>query len=165
MKPINWSRAIMAAVAAFVVAQLGFIILFGNPIVHSWFYTAASGQSAKFVAVWNTLQPLPPLSAKWSDLGVVTARTYVTMGLLLFWTLCVTLVYAVVSDCLPGKGWHKGISAGVMVWAIAFVFFGSFFHFNVLNMPIIFVLGEWVLEAVISIASGVTIAAIYKPAR
>ena len=165
MHRIHWPRAVLAAVAAFVVSQLAFIILFGNPIVHSWFYTAASGQSAKFVAVWNTLQPLPPLSAKWSDLAVVPPRAFATMGLLLFWMLCVTLVYAVVSDCLPGKSWRKGISAGVMVWAIAFVFFGAFFHFNVLNMPIVFVLGEWVLEAAISIAAGVTIAAIYKPVR
>ena len=165
MKPINWPRAILAAVAAFVVSQLAFIILFGNPIVQSWFYTAASGQSAKFVAVWNTLQPLPPLSAKWSGLAVVPPRAFATMGLMLFWLLCVTLVYATVADSVPGKGWRKGITYGVMVWAIAFVFFGAFFHFNVLNMPIVFVLGEWVLEAVISIAAGVTIAAIYKPAR
>jgi len=165
MKSINWPRAIVAAIVSFVVVQIGFVILFGNPIVHTWFYTGASGQSAKFVAVWNTLAPKPPLSAKWSDLAVTSGRTFATMGLLVFWTFCLVVVYAHIADGLPGKGWRKGVYFGLMVWAVAFVFFGAFFHFNVLNMPIIFVLGEWVLEALISIAAGVAIALVYKPAR
>ena len=165
MKGINWSRAIVAAIVGFVVAQIGFVILFGNPIVNTWFYTGVSGQSAKFVAVWNTLAPVPPLSAKWSDLAATSGRTFATMGLLVFWTLGLVVVYAQIANCLPGKSWRKGVYFGLMVWVVAFVFFGAFFHFNVLNMPIIFVLGEWVLEALISIATGVAIALVYKPAR
>ncbi len=48
--------------------------------------------------------------------------------------------------------------------AVAFLFF-AFFHFNVLNMPLSFVLLELVLEAAITVAAGVAIAALYKPAR
>ena len=130
--------------------------------MHAWYYTAASGQSAKFVAVWNTLQPVPSLNADWSKLAVVSGRTFASVGLLLFWTLCIVLVYATVMDSLAGKSWKKGNAFGVVIWAIVFVFFGSFSHFNVLDMPLQFVLGELVLEAIICLAGGITTAAIYQ---
>jgi hypothetical protein len=163
MKPINWSRAIVATLVAFVVTQLAFVILFGNPAVQAWYYTTAAGQSEKFAAVWNTLQPLPSLSANWAKLADASARTYAVMGLLLIWTFLLVIVYAVVAPCLPGTGWRKGISSGAMIWAIAFVWFATFSHFNVLNMPLGHVIGEWVLEAIICVVGGIAIALVYKP--
>lgn len=161
MNRINGSRVVVATLAAFVASQLLFIVLFGNPLVYDVFYTSAAGQSAKFVAVWNTLAPTPSLSPAWSAVAAMSGRKLASMGRLLFWTLGV-VVYAVVADSLPGRGWRKGLTYGLAVWAIAFVFFGAFLHFNVLDMPIRFVLLEWVLEAIITIAAGITIAAIYK---
>jgi len=78
--------------------------------------------------------------------------------------LALVIVYALVADSLPGAGWRKGLTYGLMVWAVAFLFFGFFFYFNVLNMPLSFVLLELMLEAGITVAAGVTIAALYQPA-
>jgi hypothetical protein len=140
-----------------------FTLLFGNPLVHNLFYSTAAGQSEKFVAVWNTLTPTPALSPAWESMAAMSGRKAAVMGLLLGWTLILMVAYTFVADSLPGTGWRKGLSYGLLVWAIAFPFFGFFFHFNVLNMPIGFVLFELVLEAVISVAVGVSIAALYKP--
>jgi hypothetical protein len=164
MNRLNWSRIPITTLAAFLVINVLFIALFGNPVVHSWFYSSAAGQSEKFVAVWNTLQPTPALSPAWSDAAAMSERKLAVLGLLLVWTLALVIGYTFVADALPGTDWRKGVSYGLLVWAIAFPFFGFFFHFNVLNMPIQFVLGELVLEAIISIATGITIAALYKPA-
>ena len=51
MNRLNRSRILVASLATFLVTNLSFVLLFGNPIVHNWFYSPAAGQGEKFVAV------------------------------------------------------------------------------------------------------------------
>lgn len=164
MNRINWSRVPVATLVAFGVSLLTFSLLFGSPVVQNVFYSTAAGQSEKFVEVWKTTTPLPALSPAGADTFAISGRKLAEMGLLLVWMLAVVVVYALVAESLPGTGWRKGLSYGGVVWAVAFLFFGFFFHFNVLNMPLSFVLLALVLEAGITVAVGVTIAALYRPA-
>src|ERR1700690_2754365 len=106
MNRINWTRALVAALAAFVVTNLTFIILFGNPIIQRVFYSNAAGQSEKFVNVWKVQQPTPALSPAWDSLAELSGRKLAVLALLYVWLVAVTISYAVVADSLPGTGWR-----------------------------------------------------------
>ena len=162
MNSINYPRLITATLAAFFVMLLANIVLYDNPLIQSVYYSAA-GQSDKFVAIWNTLQPLPALSAKWSTLANPSGRTFAVQGLLLVWLFGVTFVFARLHAAIPGAGLRKGVNYGFVVWALCFVFFDVWSHFNVMAMPVAFVALGMALNLVISIAAGVTVAALYRP--
>jgi hypothetical protein len=104
-------------------------------------------------------------SSEWSHLGAASGCTYAVRAFLLIWTFLLAIVYAVVASCLPGTGWRKGVSSGLLIWAVAFVWVAIFSHFNVLAQPFGLVVGELVLEAIICVIGGITLAVIYKPAR
>lgn len=163
MNSINYPRLIAATLAAFFVMLLANIVLYGNPLTQTLYYSAAAGQSDKFVAAWNTLQPLPALSAKWSTLANPSGRTFAVQGLLLVWLFGVIFVFAKLHATIPGAGLRKGVNYGLIVWALCFVFFDVWSHFNVMAMPVVFVALGLVLNLVISIAAGVTVAALYRP--
>ncbi len=164
MKPIHYPRLIAAAFAAFVITLLANIVLYGNPLTQTFYYSAAAGQSDKFVAIWNTLYPLPALSAKWSELANPGGRTFAVQGLLLVWLFGVTFVFAKLHDAIPGTGLRKGVNYGLIVWALCFVFFDVWSHFNVMAMPLVFVIFGLVMNLIISITAGVTVAMVYRPA-
>ncbi len=164
MNTINLPRLVVATLAAFFVVMLANIVLYGNPLTQSVYYSGAAGQGDKFVAIWNTLQPLPALSANWSELANPTGRTFAVQGLLLVWMFGVAFIFVKLQHAIPGTGLRKGVNYGLIVWALCFVFFDVWSHFNVMAMPLGFVVFGLVLNLIISITAGATIAAIYKPA-
>ena len=115
MNRLNWSRIPVTTIVVFLVTNLSFVLLLGNPIVHRWFYTTDFGQSEKFAAVWNTLTPTPALSPAWSDAAAMSGRKLAVTGLLLVWTAALVIGYGIVADSLPGRGWRKGVSYGLFV--------------------------------------------------
>lgn len=161
---IHLPRLVIATLAAFFVTLLANIVLYGNPLTQSVYYSGAAGQGDKFVAIWNTLQPLPALSANWSALANPTGRTFAVQGLLLAWIFGVTFIFAKLQHAIPGSGLRKGVNYGVIVWALCFVFFDVWTHFNVMAMPLGYVIFGLILNLIISIIVGVTVTAIYKPA-
>ncbi len=164
MNNLNFPRLVAAAFAAFVASLVANALLYGNPITQSLYYSGDAGQGEKFVAIWNTLQPLPALSAKWSALASPTGRTFAVQGLLFVWMLGVTFVFATIHEAIPGNGLRKGVNYGLIVWALCFVFFDVWTHFNVMAMPLGYVLFGLVLNLVIAIVAGVAMAMVYRPA-
>ena len=162
MKRINWSSAIVSALAAYIVGFAAFLVLFGNPVVRNIIYTPQAGQSDKLLAMWLTLEPLPAVGPFWERLTTFGGRTSAVAGLLLLWAFGLVLIYATVAEALPGEGWRKGLAFGAMLWVMTYFFFEVFFPFNLLGEPFGIVLLELALEAIMALAYGVTIAALYR---
>lgn len=163
MNQISWGRMIGASVIAYVVAVASLTSLFGNPFIERILFTEQWGQSDKVLSVWLEQEPLPAVTPFWDHLGEIDGRGLAVQGLLLVWTFALVLVYALAWAHGPGSRWWRGVTFGVAVWAVLFVFFEAFIPFNVLGEPFPLVLVELVLELVAMILTGIAIALVYRP--
>jgi hypothetical protein len=71
------------------------------------------------------------------------------------------LVYAVIYRCLPGRGWQKGISYGLIVWGLRVVMW-AFSTFMMTDMPPTLIAITVVTGLIEVLILGVVIAAIYR---
>ena len=72
------------------------------------------------------------------------------------------LIYAVIHGCLPGRGWVKGLSYGLIVWALRVVMW-AFSTYVMTDMPPL-TIGINVVTGLIEVlVLGIVIAAIYGP--
>jgi len=73
------------------------------------------------------------------------------------------LIYAVVHPSLPGQGWAKGLSYGLLVWGLRVVMggFSTYMMFDVRAISIAITMATGLVEVLIL---GVAIAAIYPAA-
>ncbi len=105
-------------------------------------------QSAKFLAVFAEIEPLPRVA---DSLGVLVAGV-----------LVIGLVYGVVFDWLspglPGRGWRRGMAFGLVAWALMVPWFDFYLPWNVMHEPFALVLLEMVLWALVLQLVGLTIA-------
>lgn len=163
MNQITWSRIIGASVVADVVAVASLSVLFGNPFMERVLFTGQAGQSDKVLSVWLEQEPLPAVTPFWDDLGEIDGRGLAVQGLLPVWAFALVLVYALGWAHRPGSRWWRGITFGVAVWAVLFLFFEAFIPFNVLGEPFPLVLLELALELVAMVGTGIVIALVYRP--
>jgi hypothetical protein len=71
------------------------------------------------------------------------------------------LIYAVIYRCLPGRGWQKGISYGLIVWGLRVVMW-AFSTFMMTGMPLALIAVTVVTGLIEVLILGVVIAAIYQ---
>lgn len=119
---INWKRLAVAAPAAAAANMLLLFALFMNPLSRHVIFSDGLGQSAKLVAVWNTIEPVPSLASLAPAL-VVTPLIY-------------SAIFAILYDSVPGRSpVTKGFAFGVAMWALVAVFFELFTPFGLFGEP------------------------------
>lgn len=160
---IHWGRAVLAAFVANIVTLVSLGLLFGNPLIRDIIYTEQAGQSAKALAVWLELEPLPAVTPFWDDFLDFSARRLAVQGLLLLWTLGLVVIYAKIEYSLTGNRVRKGLLFGVGVWWVLFLFFEPWVPFNMFGEPFRLMVLELALELVAMAVTGVAIALTYRP--
>ena len=163
MPRINWPNALVTTIVSYLGGYAALILLFGNPLSQRLIYTDSFGQSSKLIAVWKTLEPIPPANPFWDQLFVFSGRKFAVLGLLLVWAFGVVLIYATVYESLPGEGWRKGLSFAAIMWAMAALFFEAFTPFNMFGEPFGLVLYELALWALGLAVWGILIAVFFRP--
>jgi hypothetical protein len=71
------------------------------------------------------------------------------------------LIYAVIYRCLPGQGWQKGISYGLIVWGLRVVMW-AFSTFMMTDMPPALIAITVVTGLIEVLILGIVIAIIYR---
>lgn len=159
---VDWSRALLAAVVAFVVFVTAMTVLFGNPVVERILYTDQAGQSPKVLAMFFDIEPRPAVFWVWDDLGAIGARGAAVEAMLLVWALGLVVLYAYGWVGRPGPAWRRGVTFGVAAWAVVFVLFEALIPFNVLWEPFRLVVVELALQLIAMVLTGLTIALVYR---
>jgi hypothetical protein len=163
MRRINWRRLLITSVVAYIVAVATLTLLLGNPFISELLFSEEAGQSEKVLSVWLEQDPLPAVTPFWGDLGEIDGRGMAVQAMLLVWALGVVLVYASGWANKPRGILWRGLTFGVAVWAVLFLFYEAFIPFNLLGEPFPLVLVELALTLVAMLITGVVIALLYRP--
>jgi hypothetical protein len=147
---IRWGRALAAGLAGAVAFFAGLLLFFGPA---QGILTDPELQGAKMLRVFFEIEPLPR-----PFVHPVMLAGLVTFGLIH------ALVFAVIQPSLPGRGWRKGLSFGVVLWLLMVLWFEFFMVWNVLGEPLPLVALELALWLGVNLVEGVAIAAVYRPA-
>jgi hypothetical protein len=146
---MNWKRV---AIIVPVGAVLNMFLLFGlfmNPFSQQIIFSDEYGQSAKLVGVWKTIEPVPTLESLVPAL-VITPAIY-------------SFVFALLYDSIPGKRRiTKGVSYGVILWALIAVFFELFTPNGLFGEPVHLLAYELFLWFVVLITVSIVISLIYQ---
>ncbi len=121
----RWIRAAIGGAVGFMTAAfLGFVVLFAlaAPLIFD-----PTIQSAKLIAVWQTLQPLP----------LVVTNPLLFLGGTAIIGVGHGLVFAAIVKGLPGPILKRGFVFGLVVWALLFIFLVYFTPFNLLGAPLV----------------------------
>lgn len=140
-------RPLVAGLAGGAAWLLGLLVFFGpaQSILADPAY-----QSAKFLAVFAEIEPLPRMAAHpW---------------LLYVGILTIGLIYGVTFAALrsrwPGRGWRRGPVFGLVAWALMVPWFEFYLPYNVMHEPFPLVLLEAVLWALVLQLVGIAIAGV-----
>lgn len=149
LETTRWIRAAIGGAVGFTTAAfIGFVALFAlaAPLLFD-----PSIQSAKFIAVWQTLQPLP----------LVVTNPLLFLGGTAIIGVGHGLVFAAIVKGLPEPLLKRGFVFGVVVWALLFIFLVYFAPFNLLGAP--FVLWSMVIVSFFFVAQveGLIISLVY----
>ncbi|HJU85722.1 MAG TPA: hypothetical protein VJ551_04485 [Nitrososphaeraceae archaeon] len=129
---INYKRL---AITISIIAPTNMLLLFGlfmNPVSQEIIFSDSMGQSSKLVAVWTQVEPVPSL------VSLIPA--------LIIMPSVATLVFARFYDLLPmGDRSLKGLSFGIMLWALVAVFFELFTPYGLFGEPLILMAYELTL--------------------
>lgn len=138
-------RPLLAGLGGGVAWLLGLLLFFGPA---QTILADPEHQSAKFLAVFAEIEPLP--------------RAATHPWVLYVGVLTISLVYAGTFTALrsrwPGRGWRKGAVFGLVAWALMVPWFEFYLPFNVMHEPVALVLLEAVLWALVLQLVGVSIA-------
>jgi hypothetical protein len=108
-----------------VVAPVNMFLLFGlflNPVSQQIIFSEDMGQSPKLVAVWTEIEPVPSLQ---SLAPALTSMPSIAV-----------VVFARFYDQLPTTDRRlKGLSFGIMLWALVAVFFELFTPVGLFGEP------------------------------
>lgn len=148
--PINFTRALAAAIVGGIALLLSTLLLWG--ILAAPLINDPNEQSPKLLAVWQSIRPLPV---------IITAPHLMLLGFVLF-AFIHTLIYAQFSPLLPSSGWKKGAYYGIILWLSSYAFFEFFAPFNLFSEPLHLVSLELILWLIVGVVEGVLIASIYK---
>ncbi len=160
---IRWGRAVLAGVAGFAVVFPIAVLLFGNPLSERIIFTAEFGQSSKLLANWLETPPLPPVGPFWED---VFSFSIAKVGILLLLAGVIVvhaLIYQIVAPALPGRRLWRGVSFGIGVWALTYLFFEVFVPLNQFGEPLPIVAYELILWLGVAIVEGVVISVVTGP--
>lgn len=160
---ILWGRAIITAFLSNIVTVTSLSLLFGNPFIRQLIYTDRAGQSHKAVAVWLEIEPLPAVSPFWDRFLDLDARGLAVQGLLLLWSFGLVLINGKIEYVLAGSILRKGFLFGVGTWGVLWLFFETWVPYNMFGEPFPLMALELALELVAMIATGTTIAFLYRP--
>lgn len=145
---IGWLRGPLAGLAGGVAWLAGIFIFFGpaQRILANPEY-----QSAKFLAAFAEVEPLPRAADS----------LWVLVGGLLIIGVVYGFVFAWLAPALPGSRWRKGVSFGLVAWALMVPWFEFYLPWNVMHEPFALVLLETVLWALVLQLVGLTIALVH----
>ena len=119
---INYKRL---AITIAVVAPANMFLLFGlflNPLSQEIIFSETMGQSSKLVGVWTRIEPIPSLTS--------------LMPALITMPSIAAVIFARFYDQLPTSDRRlKGLSFGIMLWALVAVFFELFTPFGLFGEP------------------------------
>ncbi len=146
---MNWKRVTIIVPVGAVLNMFLLFGLFMNPFSQQIIFSEEYGQSAKLVGVWKTIEPVPTLESLIPAL-IVTPAIY-------------SFVFALLYDSVPGKRRiTKGISYGVILWALIAVFFELFTPNGLFGEPVNLLAYELFLWFVGLVTVSVIISLIYK---
>jgi len=141
-------RIVAAGTAAGLAWLLGITVIFGPAQA---ILADPALQSAKFLRVFTEIEPLP---------RAATSPWILFVGLTLIGVIHAA-VFAALRDALPGRGWRKGVSFGLIAWALMVPWFEFYLPWNVMHEPFALVLLEAVLWALVLQLVGIVIALVY----
>jgi len=123
------------AITISIIAPMNMLLLFGlfmNPVSQEIIFSDSLGQSSKLIAVWTQIEPVPSL------VSLIPA--------LIIMPSVATLVFARFYDLLPTRDRRlKGLSFGIMLWALVAVFFELFTPYGLFGEPPILLAYELML--------------------
>ena len=160
---IRWGRAAAAGVVAFAAVFPISVLLFGNPLAQRIVFTTEFGQSPKLLANWLETQPLPPVGPFWEDLFAFSVAKVLILLFLVGVLVVHALIYQIAAPVLPSIGWRRGISFGIGIWALTYLFYEVFTPLNQFGEPIPIVIYELFLWLVVALTEGVVISAVTGP--
>ena len=145
---MRWVRGAVAGLAG-GVAWIGGMLLFFGPA--QAILANPEVQSAKFLAVFSTIEPLPHMVGKpW----------IVAVGLLVI-GMVHGLVYAGIGPHLPGSTLRRGTTFGLVAWALMVPWFEFYLPWNVMHEPFALLLLEAVCWFLVLQGVGLAIAFVY----
>lgn len=136
MKKINWKKGITAGiVAGIVILIVGLALGYLLPVDYT-----------------STPQLWKPMTGDWwynmAAIDIVEGIIYAVVFTLLF-------------DSIPGKGWKKGLNYGLILWVVATIP-GMLMTYFTMTVPDSIV-ASWVIGDLITLAiAGITISTVYN---
>lgn len=129
---INYKRL---AMTISIIGPANMLLLFGlfmNPWSQEIIFSDSRGQSSKLVAVWTQIEPVPSLGSLAPALIIMPSIA--------------TVVFARFYNFLPTLDRRlKGLSFGIMLWALVAVFFELFTPYGLFGEPAILLAYELTL--------------------
>lgn len=146
---IRWKSALVAGIAGAFTSMVLVALVYtaANPILFNPQY-----QSAKVIAVYQSIMPLPLLSS--NPAAVVAGWIIVSMVR--------TLVFAWFYNGIPGTGVRKGLSWGLAVWLTVVLFSEFYSTINLLGEPLYLAAFEMFLILWPFLGEGAVVATIYR---
>lgn len=146
---IRWRRALVAGLAGGAAFLAALFLLFGPA---QTILADPRLQSPKLLKVFSELEPLPRSG---------TDPAWVAAGVVAFGVLH-GLLFALLAPALPGWGWRKGLSFGVVLWLTMVLWFEFFLLWNVMHEPPLLIGLELALWLAVNLIEGVVIALVYR---
>jgi hypothetical protein len=145
----RWGRALIAGLAGGVAWNVGMLLTFGP--AQRWLADPEL-QSPKMFSVFAD----PELPPRMNEAPWIVPVMLLGLGVL--YGLC----FAAVREGLPGQGrLARGLSFGVLAWALGFFWFELYLPWNVLREPAPLVLLELCLWLLVLLGVGATISFVY----
>lgn len=141
------------------------MLLFGNPVSRRVIFSTDFGQSQKLIDVWQSFEPVPPVTPFLEDAASLETSALPVILLLFLWTVGLVWIYARVNTSIPGTGWRRGAFFGFGVWLSSFLFFETFTPLNLFGEPLAIIGYELALQMVVALVIGISVAATYRPYR
>jgi hypothetical protein len=152
MNRINPTRAVAAGILGGLAASLAILVVFRLIGFEYWgILVDPQYQSPKLIKVWTELEPIPL---------AVNHPGIITLG---FIALAVihAFVFSVIKKGIPGEGWKKGLSFGLIIWLFSYLFFEFFTPWNMFGEPVSLVMLELLFWIPVSLSEGIVIAKVY----
>lgn len=119
---INYKRLAMTISIIAPTNMLLLLGLFMNPVSQEIIFSDSRGQSSKLVAVWTEIEPVPSFGSLAPALIIMPSIA--------------TVVFARFYNLLPTQDRRlKGLSFGIMLWALVAVFFELFTPYGLFGEP------------------------------
>ena len=148
---IRWKYALPAALAGAITALVltGILYTGSMPLLFN-----PQLQSAKVLAVYNSIPPLPLLT---SNIGAFLVGWFIV-------AMTRNLVFTRLFQGIPGTGIRKGLAWGLIVMLITILYAEFYTAVNLLGEPLYLSAFEWAIQLPAYLGEGVVVALIYRRA-